>query len=191
MSDLGVAYAPRRFATLLEHSVGVVALAYLLTFSTYGTHLPGSEKGWVDAKRCSVVGSPIRQYDFRREEYWRSRLNEHPYVLDSQARLLTLEAILAVCRHRRWIPHAVHVRSTHVHAVISGQVTPERIISDCKSYATRALRPTAAVDRRRYWTKHGSTRYLWGQTSLRAAVSYVLDGQGAKMAFYVKGLAGG
>jgi hypothetical protein len=31
-------------------------LAFFLTFSSYGTHIPGSEKGWVTAQR-NVYGS--------------------------------------------------------------------------------------------------------------------------------------
>ncbi|MGH9584624.1 MAG: hypothetical protein ACRD4O_17015 [Bryobacteraceae bacterium] len=92
-------------------------MAYLLMFSTYGTHLPGSKNGWVDAQHC-IPCSPMRPYNPKRESYWRSRLNESPWVLDREARLLALQAMLAVCGHREWMPYGVHVRSTHVHAVI-------------------------------------------------------------------------
>ena len=160
------------------------ALAYLLTFSTYGTHLPGSEKGWVDAQH-RLSGSPLRSHNPSRETYWRSRLKESPWTLESQARLLTLQAILSVCIHRKWIAHAVHVRSTHVHAVIWAEVKPERMLSDFKAYATRALRSTVGMPQRsRYWTHHGSTRYLWNEISLKAAIEYVLNGQGVRMACY-------
>jgi hypothetical protein len=63
---------------------------------------------------------------------------------------------------------------THVHAVISGEATPERLVSDFKAYATRALRRASPnIQRRRYWTCHGSTRYLWNEVSLSAAIDYV------------------
>ena len=159
-------------------------MAYLLTFSTYGTHLPGSEKGWVDAQH-SVVGSPVLPPDPDLEAYWQSCLNGAPCVLDPELRLLTLRAILTVCAHRKWTAHAVHVRTNHVHTVISGPVKPERMLSDFKAYATRAFRSTdREVPLRRYWAKHGSTRYLWQEASLNAAVEYVLNGKGAKMACY-------
>lgn len=159
-------------------------LAYLLTFSTYGTHLPGSEKGWVDAQHC-IPGSPMRSHHPTRESYWRSRLNESPWILDHEERLIVLRTILEVCSHREWTPYGVQVRSTHVHGVITGNVKPERMLSDFKAYATRALRSAAAVpERRRYWADHGSTRYLWNETSLKAAIDYVLLGQGVRMAYY-------
>lgn len=159
-------------------------LAYLLTFSTYGTHLPGSEKGWVDVQHCTV-GSPVLASNPMRQAWWRAHLNEPPWTLDPESRRLTLETVLSVCRHRQWIAHAIHVRKTHVHAVLSGEATPERMLSDCKAYATRALRrDVPSVHRRRYWSVHGSTRYLWNAVSLRAAVDYVLHGQGEPLAYY-------
>lgn len=162
----------------------MAALAYLLTFTTYGTHLPGSEKGSVNVKNC-IPGSPMAPCNPDREAYWCSRLIEAPWVLDEEARLLTLQAILGVCGHRQWIAYGVHVRTNHVHAVVGGDAAPERMLSDFKAYATRAFRLESVVNRRRrYWTDHGSTRYLWNEASCKAAVKYVLNGQGVKMACY-------
>ena len=168
----------------MSHSIAVPALAYLFTFSTYGTHLPGSRKGWVDAQH-SIPGSPMRPYNPKREEFWRSRLKEHPWIMDSEVRHVALNALLAVCRHRQWVAYGVHLRSTHIHGVIGGDVKPERMLCDLKAYATRALRVAAGSQaRQRYWASHGSTRYLWNETSLRAGIDYVLNCQGVRMAVY-------
>jgi Transposase IS200 like len=160
------------------------ALAYLLTFSTYGTHLPGSEKGWVDAQHC-IPGSPMRAPNLSWQAWWRAHLNETPWRLDVEAGRITLETILSVCTYRQWIAHALHVRTNHVHAVITGETTPERMLSDCKAYSTRAFRRAYPnLQRRRYWADHGSTRYLWNPVNLKAAIEYVLHGQGEPMACY-------
>lgn len=160
------------------------ALAYLLTFSTYGTHLPGSKKGWVDAEHC-LPGSPLLAANPRRQTWWRVHLREEPWKLDPEARRITLDTIRCVCAHRHWIAHAIHVRTNHVHAVIAGDTKPERMLSDCKAYATRSFRSAfPSVQRRRYWTDHGSTRYLWNKVSFHAAIEYVLHGQGRRMACY-------
>jgi len=160
------------------------ARAYLLTFSTYGTHLPGAEKGWVDAQHC-IPGSPLLGSNPRREAYWREHLHEKPWMLDLEARGITLETLRSVCTHRDWIAHAIHIRTNHVHAVVGGETAPERMLSDFKAYATRAFR-RAFPDRqrRRYWAHHGSTRYLWNEVSLKAAIDYVPNGQGERMACY-------
>jgi hypothetical protein len=131
--------------------LGVPALGYLLTFSSYGTHLPGSEKGSVDREHSRAC-SPMLPFNAKREAWGRARLNETPWVLERQARLITLEAIRSVCQHRQWIAHAIHIRTTHVHAVIAGETVPERMLSDFKAYATRALRrELPEIPRRRYW----------------------------------------
>ncbi len=123
-----------------------------------------------------------------RQAWWRAHLNETPWTLDPEARRVTLETICSVCSHRQWIAHALHIRSNHVHAVIAGETAPERILSDCKAYATRAFRRAfPSVHRRRYWADHGSTRYLWNEVSLRAAIHYVLHAQGEQMACYPAG----
>src|SRR6476660_2151667 len=75
-----------RVRNRIRHSIFMPARAYLLTFSTYGTHLPGSEKGWVDAQRC-IPGSPILASNPRRKAYWQAHLNESPWLLDGEARI--------------------------------------------------------------------------------------------------------
>lgn len=163
-------------------------LSYLLTFSTYGTHLPGAGKGWVDEQHC-IPGSPMRASNPRRLVWWRAQLNEAPWTLSVEARHITRDAIHSVCMYRRWIVHAIHVRTNHVHAIIAGEIAPERILSDCKAYATRELRRAfPGIQRRRYWANHGSTRYLWNEASLQAAIEYVLRGQGEPMACYPNAL---
>jgi hypothetical protein len=157
--------------------------AYFLTFSAYGTHLPGAGNGSVDVKR-RAFGTSLEIRDPRRESYWNSRLQETPWSLDQQARQVVLRAMLQVCSHRQWFAHAIHVRTTHVHAVAWGNEKPERMLTDFKAYSTRAIRSVTEIPRSRYWAHHGSTRYLWNDLSLKAAVDYVLNAQGERMACY-------
>jgi REP element-mobilizing transposase RayT len=103
-----------------------------------------------------------------------SASDEPPWILEREAQQIALEAIRCVCLHRQWTAHAVHIRTTHVHSVITGETAPERMLSDFKAYATRALRRALPdVERRRYWAHHGSTRYLWNQVSFRAVIDYL------------------
>ncbi len=155
-------------------------LAYFITFSSYGTRLPGSEKGWVDAKH-SIPGSPVLGGDEQIAGFWKARLKEPPLVLEPDPRRIVLEAVLGVCGYRGWMAYGIHVRTNHVHAVVGGETKPERMMAVFKSYATRALRAKANYQRERFWADHGSTRYLWNEMSLKAAVEYVLNGQGMKM----------
>ncbi|MBV9303395.1 MAG: hypothetical protein JOY53_14885 [Acidobacteriaceae bacterium] len=72
-----------------------------------------------------------------------------------------------------------------MHAVVSGPTAPDRMLSDFKAYATRSLRRNLSnLRRQRYWAHHGSTRYLWNQAGLIAAIEFVLNDQGKPMACY-------
>jgi hypothetical protein len=84
--------------------------------------------------RSTRSSSSMLVYDPKREAHCRLRLQNAPFVLDEKARISTLNAILSVCSHRKWTPYAVHIRTTHVHAVIQGQVAPERMFSDFKAF---------------------------------------------------------
>ena len=112
-------------------------------------------------------------------------MNEPPYEFDPCRRHLVLKAIQEVCSHRGWTLHALHVRAFHVHAVVTGEATPERMLNDFKSYASRQLNAAGvdAPDVKR-WTRHGSTRYVWKEAHLAAVIEYVLEKQGEPMERY-------
>jgi REP element-mobilizing transposase RayT len=112
-------------------------------------------------------------------------MRDPPYLLDAERRAVVLDTIREVTRHRRWRLWAVHVRSNHVHVIVTANGAPEKVMADFKAYASRRLkeRMREPPDRKR-WTEHGSTRYLWTEEDVAARVEYVLNGQGAPMAFY-------
>jgi len=106
-----------------------------------------------------------------------------PFVLGEAARTTVLAAIEEVCRYRNWQLIAAHVRSTHVHVVVAGGDLPERMMKDFKAYSSRALKK-AGLSRDRYWTRHGSTRWLNRPADVAAAIQYVVVEQGEPMAVY-------
>ena len=58
-------------------------------------------------------------------------------------------------------------------------------MDDYKAYCTRRLKEAGFEPQRRHrWTEGGSKRYLWKPDQLEAAVCYVLDEQGERMAVY-------
>ena len=70
-----------------------------------------------------------------------------------------------------------------IHIVPGADVRPEPAMTSFKACASRALNAHAHRDRLR-WTRHGSTKYLWSSDSMDAAVTYVLDKQGERMAWH-------
>jgi adenine-specific DNA methylase len=96
-----------------------------------------------------------------------------------------LNAIREVCEYRGWELLAAHVRTTHVHVVVTSTETPERVMNDFKGYASRRLNEAGFENaERKRWTRHGSTPYLWKPRDVEAAVHYVVHEQGEPMAVF-------
>jgi REP element-mobilizing transposase RayT len=164
----------------------VSPIAYLITFTTYGTWLHGDTRGSV-GKENNQYGSAYMESSpalYRKEQ---RNLKNQPVTLSSKQRDIVLQAILKVCKYKGWFAHAVHVRSNHAHIVVSGEKKPEEMMVSFKTYATRALRNNKNTSKRtiKYWTRHGSTKYLWTKKSLANAIMYVKNEQGRIMAFGV------
>ncbi len=160
-------------------------LAYFITFSTYGTWLHGTAKGSgsVD-RRHNVYGTALIPPDEGREEDEARRMTEPPYVLGEIARTIVRDAIVAYCEEENWTLLALHVRTNHVHVVLSSKREPGRLMSDLKARASRELNRTGMDASDKRWTRHGSTRHLFDDASVAAAVAYTLDEQGSPMAVY-------
>lgn len=169
-----------RFASLvLDHDV-----IYLITFVCYGCHLHGSETGSVDPQH-NVPGSRVLEADPARAAAEMERMDQAPYNLDQTRREAVLEAIQEVCAHRGWGLPAAHVRSNHVHTVVEADVSPEKVMSDFKAYASRRLnRMRLDEPNRKRWARHGSTRWLWKPQQVSAAIQYVVAGQGEAMSVF-------
>jgi hypothetical protein len=161
-----------------------VPLAYLLTFTCYGSRLHGGERGSVD-RYHNQVGSRGVDPDPAWVAASRKAMTEECFGLNARGRWIVLESMQRVCAHRQWGLVAGHVRTTHVHAVVSAPLTPECLLHDFKAYATRALNESERSRRR--WTRHGSTRYLWTRVDVDVAVDYVVHRQGEPMALYCVG----
>ena len=69
--------------------------------------------------------------------------------------------------------------------MLEGRETPERMLNDLKTYASRKLNELGwdppEVKR---WARHGSTRYLNDERSLAAVIRYVVEEQGDPIAMY-------
>lgn len=112
-------------------------------------------------------------------------MDQPPYTMDQTRRAVVLSALRERCQQRHWNLLAAHVRMSHVHIVIEGEVRPERIMSDMKSYASRCLNKLGYDQpSRKRWARHGSTRWLWKPENVAAAIRYTVDEQGQPMAVF-------
>jgi hypothetical protein len=153
-------------------------LAFLLTWTTYGTWLPGDPRGWV------LRGRGIQRPDPVQKKCVQQRMTEPACTLDKQERDIVEQTVAEHCRIRDWMLHAVNCRSNHAHVVVSAGRHPEEVRDQFKAWCTRTLKElqsSRSPNRRvKWWTERGSQRYLGDAESLEAAIHYVLETQEKK-----------
>ncbi len=159
---------------------------WLLTWTTYGTWLPGDERGFVsevnDGQGGRVIHNlPGTPYDAgwdRLECDSRNRLASQPMYLTKEQADAVFAQFEETSEYRGWLLVAVGIMANHTHVVVgvAGDPKPEDILRDYKSYASRALnrkypRPKSGT----WWTESGSKRKLKDEAAILGAVAYVLD----------------
>ena len=152
-------------------------LAYLLTWRTYGTWLPGDARGSIH-RRANHFGDRTASAHPGREKYARQELKHASVLLTEHQRLVVEGANQETAEHAGWTVIGQSARTNHVHVVISTLCEPERAMNSLKSWATRRLREAGLLDgETKPWERHGSTRYLWTEHDVDRAVRYVLEAQ--------------
>lgn len=157
---------------------------WFLTWTTYGTWLPGDERGFVGMaadENGSVInhnqfGMPSAQPDRRLRESAERSLKGAPIVLvRSQAESLFTQ-FHETAAIRKWLPIAVGIMSTHIHLItgVPRDPDPDKILGDFKAYGSRCLnqewgKPLSET----WWTTGGSKRKLSDERAVKAAVNYI------------------
>ena len=157
---------------------------YFITFTTYGQWLHGDPRGSVD-RHHNRPGTPPLAPNNKRAAAQRKLMTALPYRMDESRRAVVLAAIREHAGFRGWHVLAAHIRTTHVHLVVSGEVPPEQMMTAFKAYASRALTVAGLGDRdERRWARHGSTRWLNTSDTVQRAIRYTVDEQGEPMAVF-------
>jgi REP element-mobilizing transposase RayT len=153
-----------------------MAIAFFSTWTTYGTWLPGDERGWF------ARGEGLKEPDGMRKLEAALRLTEEAITLTLSQRQRVEKTIADHCAIRRWTLHAVNCRTNHVHVVLTA---PGRGIEipreQCKAWCSRKLKeqePLGLPVRRNWWTQRGWDVYIDDDTHLQEAIAYILERQG-------------
>jgi len=157
-------------------------LGYFLTWPTYGTWLPGDERGWVKRHHGFQLPDPVTELEAA------ARMTDQACRLDDEQRRLVEATIVEHCQIRSWTLHAVNCRSNHVHVVITASAHPDEVRKELKALCTRKLKelnvrraagsvPQACCGRDKWWAQRGSQRYINDEHGLEAAIQYVRDFQ--------------
>jgi REP element-mobilizing transposase RayT len=105
--------------------------------------------------------------------------------LTSEQRAVVERTIRRHCKIRGWRLHALNVRSTHVHVVVSADRRPNVVMVQLKAWCSRKLsdfadlkgKVAARAGRRRWSTEGGDVEIITDECYVHNAVEYVLERQ--------------
>ena len=150
-------------------------IAYFITWTTYGTWLPGDERGWQRWGEGQL--QPPNQL-FR--EMAKSDMKEPSFMLSDVDRGVVEKTVAEHCDIRTWCRYAVNARSNHVHVVVAAPgYDPKTVRGQFKSWCTHRLKPSHP-ERQRFWTEGGSCRWINFKDDLESAIIYTNDAQDRK-----------
>jgi REP element-mobilizing transposase RayT len=148
-------------------------MAYLITWTTYGSWLPGDARGSFDVEGNYIPPNEELQANAR------ALMTEDEVTLTPQQREIVEKIIEKHCAIRSWPLHARNARTNHVHVVVSASIDGEEVREQLKTWCSRALSEHAglkpAKDKngaRRWWTEKGNVEPIWTDRHLDAAARY-------------------
>lgn len=157
---------------------------FLITWTTYGTWLPGDERGHVSdvirpngtrIKKVNTPGLPYARGDaFTRHLAIKRQI--HPtFRLSTKLALKVAESLVSAAKQRGWRILRGALMANHIHLVLI----------DCPAdgpVVRRILKGVSQTDlcketgiQRRWWTQRGSDRYLNGDFAIEGAIEYVAN----------------
>jgi REP element-mobilizing transposase RayT len=158
---------------------------WLLTWTTYGTWLPGDPRGSVASVRTKP--GPRREHDqpgtpFEPEmpglhAASERRMKGPPVLLSAEQAEVLLAQFRQTAEYRQWVLLGVAIMANHVHLVVGlpEQTAAETAVRDLKAYGSRALstqwgRPESGT----WWAAGGgSRRWLRSDSAVRGAIEYL------------------
>ena len=174
----------RRNVVSLAVNFIVVDRHWFLTWTTYGTWLPGDRRGFVgeavdDSGKLvehNRFGTPTAPPNPQWREAAERNLKSPPVVFSVPQAKALLEQFHETANFRGWLLIAVGIMRTHLHVVVGvpGDPDPEKILGDFKAYGTRRLNRDGKNPKNdAWWTTGGSKRKLADDHAIEAAVEYI------------------
>ena len=147
----------------------------LITWTTYGTWLPGDMRGWRNRTAGEQFPRPLL------EQWCREQMTGGSVLLTIADRQTVEDACREHCDFRKWLLFAVSARSNHVHVVVAADEKPQKVRGQLKANCTRRLRnQETPLVVERTWTRGGDCSILIGDDDIETAVFYVNEGQDRK-----------
>jgi REP element-mobilizing transposase RayT len=159
---------------------------WFLTWTTYGTWLPGDERGFVGSVvdgdgpriRHNEPGTPCDASIPALRQAAQLQMKQSPVWLIAAQAVAVGEQFHETARYRNWELLVFSIMTNHVHLVVTvlEDPDPELILGSFKSYASRRLNQQRGT-KQNWWTESGSKRRV-REANLPAVVRYVRDQEG-------------
>ncbi len=153
-----------------------------ITWTCYGTWLPGDRRGYVsntllpdgsNLPKQNTPGTPYTADDARTRRRAQA-LQKHPTVrLNLSQAGCVAEALLEAANTRDWHILRAAVMSNHVHVVIADCPEDGSAVRRMLKGVTQAALSRANGGPTKWWTKGGSDRYKHDDLAIDATVRYV------------------
>ena len=148
---------------------------YFITWTTYGTWLPGDARGWRKKGRGYQLPKPLL------ERWSREQMKGDTVLLKPHDRVTAEDACRKHCEHRGWHLFAVSARSNHVHVVVAADAAGVKVRDQLKANCTANLRTQdQPLQAERTWTRGGDVDILDTDEDVEACVLYVTEAQDRK-----------
>ena len=142
----------------------------LVTSTTYGTWLPGDERGFVNAKN-NQYGTEF----FRDNPLLKKASRVTPVYFRQEHAQLIFDRWLEIVPEYQWHLYAVAIMSNHFHVVVvaPGKVEKETFLRNFKSRASKALNDH--FGKQTWWTTSGFVRFCFDEKTLDTRINYVMN----------------
>ncbi len=155
-----------------------------ITWTCYGTWLPGDERGHVSNVLSSEVGfdpkhnvpgTPITAGDDYTRSQARAQQKHATVWLTADQALGAAEELVKAARERHWrIPRAA-LMANHMHVIVMDCPRDGPAVRRALKGVSQAALSRALGKPRRWWTQGGSDRYKHGAEAVEAAIAYVAN----------------
>ena len=151
------------------------ALAYHITWGTYGTRLRYGPRPTVSREE-NQYGTPVLGYDEHLWEREQANLKYAPVVLTPEQMRFVEATVPQLCERGHWQYRTNAAGPDHVHAVLTSEHDPETIRRLLKRWLTQALSaqwPRSPGESPLWWAECGSIRWIGDPSYLKNATDYV------------------
>ena len=140
-------------------------VGYMLTWTTYGSWLPGDKRGYVENGKILSGDESILQRNKERQKSNNVKLN-------SKEKQIVNKAVLSEAEKIGQQVEALVVYSNHIHILTRPhKKSLEEIVSRYKSITTRALWGNGRMGR--IWTKGYDKRFCFTEDDIKKRTQYI------------------